>query len=96
MLKLPALGELSDLKEICRGALVTIHEAQVDGVKMTVETLTEDGAENRREFHRQTVLQARLGQPGMPSVRHTGITEEGLPYRVKERLDGKPVFQPLR
>lgn len=84
------LPEISDLEELGRISYLVAYRGRMDKVRVTVELLTEDSADNISNFYRTTALQSRLGHPGMLPVLFCGV-HDGMPYRVKKLVEGKSV-----
>lgn len=80
-----------------RGGQGAVYEAErVDGefaqtvaVKLLGRGI-HDPSEHRR-FRRERAILARLEHPGIARLIDGGVSDEGIPYLVMERVDGEPI-----
>jgi eukaryotic-like serine/threonine-protein kinase len=85
------------LETLGEGGMGTVHLAdRVDGqfeqqvaVKVLKQGLVGDDA--RRRFLRERQILARLAHPGIARLLDGGVTEEGAPFFVMERVHGRPL-----
>ena len=97
----PATGRLVGVyrlvAELGEGGMGTVHLAErVDGhfeqrvaIKLLKQGLADDDA--KRRFLQERQILARLDHPGIARLIDGGVTAEGTPFFVMERVEGRPV-----
>jgi eukaryotic-like serine/threonine-protein kinase len=91
------VGTYRLLEELGEGGMGTVYLAErADGQferQVAVKLLKHGlhGEESRRRFRQERQILARLEHPGIARLLDGGVTEEGTPFFVMERVEGRPV-----
>jgi tetratricopeptide (TPR) repeat protein len=91
------LGRWRVTGELGRGGMGTVHAAErADGeytqqAALKLLRLGMDEAHTRARFLRERQILADLEHPGIARLLDGGVTPDGRPYLVLERIDGEPI-----
>jgi serine/threonine-protein kinase len=93
------VGAYRLVREIGRGGMGVVYlAARADDqyrqeVAIKLMRLGRDTGVARHRFHTERQILADLDHPGIARLLDGGVSEEGLPYLVMEKVDGVPVDQ---
>ena len=91
------LGPYRVLREIGRGGMATVYEAERDDHeferKVAVKVIRRgmDSADIVRRLRRERQILANLDHPNIARLLDGGTTQDGRPYVVMEHIDGMPI-----
>ena len=90
---LPCIPGVTQLQEVGRTPHIIGYQGRQDDRDVIVEVLREE-CHQTAWFFRSVALQSRLGQAAIPAILEVGRVA-GLPYRLREYVQGRPVKQLL-
>jgi WD40 repeat protein len=93
--KLPAIPGYQVLRELGRGGMGTVYEAQQDTphrpVALKVIRPGLASPQLLRRFTREAEILGRLHHPGIAAIYEAGLTEDRLPFFAMELIHGEPL-----
>lgn len=95
------LGKYRILREVGRGAMGTVYEAQDGdlGRRVAIKILQGPASANdsaRRRFERESLAIAAVRHANVVTLHDAGIAEDGRPFLILEFLDGLPLDRHVR